>query len=206
MITREFAQRAAAVGLEGWQCGQQADPTGAPHSVPDLSAVPGYSPDELRHNSLGRLAPAQARQATRTLLSQLVGLGFGGAFVAFGLANDTGLFTIVALFCVAHIAFKAVVHGKDILSRTVSQVEGDIRTEWQRDSDGPDRFFAHVDELSLEITGEAYRALVPGGPYRLYYLPHAKHAVGGQVLPAWRSLPQVEKQRGGWLSGIRSDM
>ncbi|HXC75888.1 MAG TPA: hypothetical protein VNU19_02445, partial [Candidatus Acidoferrum sp.] len=63
-------------------------------------------------------------------------------------------------------------------------------------------FFVHIDDLRLEITKQAYRALKAGGPYRIYYLPDAKRAVGGQVLPAWRSLPQPTPKKSSWWSRI----
>jgi hypothetical protein len=53
-----------------------------------------------------------------------------------------------------------------------------------------------MDGLRLEITKRAYGALTAGGPYRIYYLPHAKRAVGGQVLRAWQpSLDAAARER-----------
>jgi hypothetical protein len=179
MISREWTEPAIASGVEEWHRGRESDPTLAPQGVPDLSVVPGYSLDDVRYNCVGLQSPAQKRQATKTLLYQLVGIGVGGAFVAFMLAHGGGLVTFIA-----------------------SQVDGDIWTELQRDSESPDQFFVHIDDLRLEITKQAYGAFTAGGPYRIYYLLGAKRAVGGQVLPAWRPLPQPEPKKSSWWSRI----
>jgi hypothetical protein len=56
--------------------------------------------------------------------------------------------------------------------------------------------------LKLETTNQAYIALKPGGPYRIYYLPEAKRAVGGQVLPGWSPSPRPVPKKSSWWSHI----
>jgi hypothetical protein len=202
MISREWTEPAIASGVEEWHRGRESDPTLAPQGVPDLSVVPGYSLDDVRYNCVGLQSPAQKRQATKTLLYQLVGIGVGGAFVAFMLAHGGGLVTFIALIFIGVGGLKAVFDFQEIWAGHLSQVDGDIWTELQRDSESPDQFFVDIDDLRLEITKQAYGAFTAGGPYRIYYLLGAKRAVGGQVLPAWRPLPQPEPKKRSWWSRI----
>ena len=198
MISRESTGRVVVGGVEEWHRGREADPELAPRGVPDLSAVPGYSLEDVRHNCVGRLSPAQARQAKKALLGELAGTGVGVAFMAFSLAQGAILFSFIALICIGTIGLKAVLLLQDIWTGQLSQVDGDIWTELKSDSEGPDRYFVHIDDLRLEITKQAYGALRAGGPYRIYYLPDARRAVGGQVLPSWRPLPRPQTKRPWW--------
>jgi len=95
MIFRELTEPTIAARVEEWHRGRESDPTLAPQGVPDLSVVPGYSLDDVRYNCVGLQSPAQARQATKTLLGQLVGIGVGVAFVALTLAQGPGLVTFI---------------------------------------------------------------------------------------------------------------
>jgi hypothetical protein len=192
MISRESTEPAVAAGVEEWHRGREADPELAPKGVPDLSVVPGYSLDDVRCNCVGRQSPVQARQAKKTLLGELLGIGALVAFLAFTLAQGDGLMTIIALIFMGVNGVKATLIYQDMSMGHVSEVDGDIWTELRGDSEGPDHLFVHIGDLRLEITKQAYWALRAGGPYRIYYLPDSMRAVGGQVLPGWRSLPQPQ--------------
>jgi hypothetical protein len=202
MISREWTEPAIAAGVEEWHRGRESDPTLAPLGVPDLSVVPGYSLDDVRYNCVGLQSPAQKRQATNTLLYHLVSISVIAAFLTFMLAHGAGLVTFIALIATGAAGVKAVFDFQETWAGHLSQVDGDIWTELQRDSESGDEFFVHVDDLTLKITKQAYRALTAGGPYRIYYLLGAKRAVGGQVLPAWRPLPQPEPKKRSWWSRI----
>lgn len=198
MISRESTAPAVAAGVEEWHRGREADPELAPRGVPDLSVVPGYSLDDVRYNCAGLQSPAQARQVKKTLLGELAGIGALAAFLVLTIAVGAGLFTVIALICIGVTGIKAMLLFQDISTGHVSQVDGDIWTEEKLDDEGPDHFFVHIHDLKLEITRQAYGMLRAGGPYRIYYLPDAKRAVGGQVLPAWRSLPQSQLKKRSW--------
>jgi hypothetical protein len=202
MISREWTEPAIAAGVEEWHRGRESDPTLAPEGVPDLSVMPGYSLDDVRYNCVGLQSPAQKQQTSKTLLLTLAGLGGGGAFAAFMLAHGGGLVTLIALIAMGAAALKAVFDFQEIWAGHLSQVDGDIWTELQRDSEGPDQYFVHIDDMRLAITKQAFSVLVSGGPYRVYYLRGAKRAVGGQVLPAWRALPRPEPSTRTWWSRI----
>jgi hypothetical protein len=202
VITRESTEPAITAGVEEWHRGRESDPTLAPQGVPDLSVVPGYSLDDVRYNCVGRQSPAQKWQEAKSLLGRLVAIGAGITFVAFSLARGGDLVTFVALIVVMVAVIKALIHFEEVRAGHVSRVDGCIWTEVRGDSEGPDHFFVHVDDLKLEITKRAFGALKAGGPYRIYYLPDAKRAVGGQVLPGWRSSPRTVPEKGNWWSRI----
>jgi hypothetical protein len=125
--------------------------------------------------------------------------------VALMFAQGGGPAFFIPLIFIAALGRKPVFDFLEMRATPVSQVDGDIWTEQIREPEGPDRFFAHIDGLMLEITEQAYGALLCGGPYRIYYLPRAKRAVGGQVLPAWRPLrqpPQPKPKKSSWRSRI----
>lgn len=202
MISQESTEPAVAAGVEEWHRGRESDPALAPRGVPDLSVVPGYSLEDVRYNCVGLQSPAQRRQATKTLLGQLVGIGVGVAFVALTIAQGGSLVTFIALIFVGVAGIKAMSDFEEVRAGHVSQVDGDIWTQLKSDSEGPDHYFVHINDLRLEITKQAYGVLRAGGPYRIYYLPEAKRAVGGQVLPAWRPLPQPQPKKSRWWSQI----
>jgi hypothetical protein len=202
VISRDGTEPAVAAGVQEWHRGRESDPTLAPRGVPDLSVVPGYSLDDVRYNCVGLQSPAQAWQAKKTFLLQLVGIAVGVAFLALTLAQGGSLVTLIALIVVGTGLAKAVIYFDEIRAGDVRQVDGDIWTELHRDSESSDEFFVHIDDLKLKITKQAYAALRAGGPYRIYYLPGAKRAVGGQVLPAWRPLPQAATKKRSWWSRV----
>jgi hypothetical protein len=207
MISRESIEPVLAAAVDEWHRGRESDPTLAPRGVPDLSVVPGYSLDDVRFNCAGRQSPAQARQATKTVLGQLVGIAVGGAFVGFFVAlKGLDLVTLIILIFLAGSALKAAFDLFEIREGHVSDVQGDIWTELLQDPEGPDQYFVHIGGLRLHITKQAWGALTSGGPYRIYYLPTAKRAVGGQVLPGWRPLPPRKPNRPSWWSRIKIEV
>jgi hypothetical protein len=202
MISREWTETAITAGVEEWHRGRESDPTLAPEGVPDLSGVPGYSLEDVRHNCVGLQSPAQKWQATKRFVYQLVGLGIGGVFAVFMLAHGAGLITFIAMIAIGIGALKSVFDFQEVWTGGISRVDGDIWTELHRDSDSGNQYFVHIDGMQLEITKRAFGALVAGGPYRIYYLRGARRAIGGQVLPAWRALPQPEPKKRSWWSGL----
>lgn len=204
MIPREWTEPAVAAGVAEWHRGRQFDRTLAPHGVPDLSWVPGYSLEDVRYNCVGLQSPAQAREATKSWHGLLVGLGTLDAFVALWLATPGPPLAFIALIVIGLGGCKVVIDWQEIRAGHVSHVDGDIWTELRRDGEGGVSIAVHIDDVRLEITTQAYGVLKEGGPYRIYYLPHAKRAVGGQVLPGWRPLfrPRPTKR---WWRLLRSD-
>jgi hypothetical protein len=206
MISRQLTQTGNEAVIEEWNRGRLADPTLAPKGVPDLTVVPGYSLDDVRYNSAGLLSPAQAREAKRNLLRRLLGIGISGAVVALLLGHGVGFVAFIAMVIVVIRGFKALFDLQEVREGQVSKVQGDIAPELLRDSEGPDQYFLHIDELRLHITKQAYAAFTAGGPYRIYYLPGAKRAVGGQVLRGWRPLPQPKPTKTNWWRRVSIEL
>jgi hypothetical protein len=207
MISRERnepAEAAIAARVHEWHQGQIPNLKLAPDGVPYLPVVPGYSLDDVRYNCVGRPSPAQTRQATKTLLARLVGTAFGGAFVGLFVAHvGVGVVTLTWLILLGFFGLKAVFDFHEIRAGHISQADGDIWwTELKQDSETADQFFVHIDNLRLKVTKQAYEALSTGGPYRIYYVPRAKRAVGGQVLPDWRPLPPPVQTESSWWRWI----
>lgn len=198
MISREWTEPAIAVAVEEWHRGRVADPTLAPDTVPELSHVAGYSLDDVRYNCVGQQSPAQRRQWRNLLAGNLVGYGFGIAITGIMVAHGAGIISLLILVLCAGATLKTLVDAVDLWAGHVSQVDGDITTEVKHDSDGPDHHWVHIEDLRLEVTRDAYWALVPGGPYRIFYVRQPGRAIGGQVLPGWRPLPQVALSKKGF--------
>ncbi len=195
MNSREWNDPAVAATVAEWHRGRQFDPQQAPLGVPDLSVLSGYSLDDVCYNCVGRLSPRQAREATTSWLGQFASLSGLVAFIGAFLAAWWGPLVFIALIFMAFVGHRAVIDFQEIRAGWLSHVDGDIWTERRWDSES-EQFFVHINDLRLEITRWAYTVLRDGGPYRIYYRPHAKRAVGGQVLPAWRPLLQpVATQR-----------
>ena len=185
---------------------ESPDRTLAPNGVPYLSVVPGYSLDDVRYNCVGRQSPAQKRQATKTLLARLVGTAFGGWLVGLFVAHvGVGVVTLTWLIFLGVFGLKSVLDFHEVRAGHISQADGDIWwKELNQDSETAEQFFVHIDGLRLKVTQQAYEALSTGGPYRIYYLPRAKRAVGGQVLPDWCPLPPPEQTETSWWRQINS--
>jgi hypothetical protein len=209
MISRERtepAETAIAARVQEWHQGRIPNLKLAPHGVPYLSVVPGYSLDDVRYNCVGRPSPAQTRQATKILLARLVGIGAGGALVGLFVAHvGVGVVTLTQLIVLGVFGLKGVFDFHEIWAGHIAQADGDIWwTELKQDSETADQFFVHIDSLRLKVTKQAYEALSTGGPYRIYYLPRAKRAVGGQVLPDWGPLPPPAQTESSWWRQINA--
>src|ERR1700736_4230764 len=108
MISLESTEPTIAARVKEWHQGRIADWALAPDGVPYLSNVPGYSLEDVRYNWVGLWSPAQARQATKTVLGGLAGLGVWGAFTVFMLAAGGGVVFLMPLVFVAAIELRAV--------------------------------------------------------------------------------------------------
>jgi hypothetical protein len=176
--------------------GRESDPKLSPCVVPDLSQVTGYTLDDVRYNVAGLQSPAQQRQGYNGIVAQFAGLALCGAFAVYWLVHGVAVVPILMLVFVGWAAFKTMADLDATSAGVVSSVDGDIWTEVVRDSEGPDVHFVHIGGMKLVITGEAYKALEDGGPYRIYYV--GERAVGGQVLPGWRRVPVKERKKSWW--------
>jgi len=206
LISREWIEPAIAAAVEEWHQGRVADPTLAPVDIPDLSQVSGYSLDDVRYNCVGHVSPAQKRQALKTFGCTSLGLAVVGAFTAVWFAAGARFVPVVTLLFIGVALLKAMMDAGNTWAGNVSQVDGDVTTEIERDSESADRYFAHISELRLEITKAAYEVMMPGGPYRIFYLRGPGRAIGGQVLPGWRPVPQRAEEKRRWWQRLSIEL
>jgi hypothetical protein len=171
-------------------------------AIPDLTGVIGFSYDDVNYNQAGQLSPAQRHQLRKVSLNDLFGLAVALGFVAIAFALGARVIpAIAAIFFI----YKAVVAVRETLAYRAGDVlheDGDVQTEFDPGGESPDQWFAHIGGRKLEITKEAYQALTPGGPYRIFYIAGPNRVVGGQVLTGWRPLapPKHDKKR--WWSDL----
>jgi hypothetical protein len=192
MITLDRTEPA----IDEWLRGREADPELSPQGVPDLSELTGYGLDDTLYNRVGLQSPAQQRQGYNRIVAQFAGLALGVAFAVFWLFHGAGFVSVLMLVFIGFAAFNTMAVLEAVSAGTVSRVDGDIWTELVRDSEAPETHFVHIGGMKLLITGDAYKVLQDGGPYRIYYLKD--RAVGGQVLPGWRPAPLKQKKPSWW--------
>jgi hypothetical protein len=198
MVNRDWEQAALSAGIDEWHRGRLADPELASAEVPDLTVIPGFSLEDACYNCIGRQSPAQTRQGYWKSLVGLFWLAVATVVVVFFIAHGSHL-AYIGLVAIVIGVFAALRDAEAAWSGDVSQADGDIWTEIESDGDGGRDYYLHLGELRLELTRAAYFALVPGGPYRIYYLRTRNRVVGGQVLPGWRPIShEVEEKRPWW--------
>jgi hypothetical protein len=200
MSSAGWMEQAIEAVADEWQRGRAWDPRLAPQEPPDLAHLTGYSLDDVRYNCVGLLSPDQRWDAKKAMLRNFAGLVFATGFMALMLANGGGLVSGLMLIIVVTFGLKSIFDAFVERKDPVMQVDGDLWTELERDSDGPDRHFVRIAGHKLEITRKADALLTAGGPYRIYYLPSSRRAVGGLVLPGWRPVPLPEPAKKPWWS------
>lgn len=161
---------------------------------PDLTRLPGFSLDDLRHNYDGRLSPRQSRDLKRSVLFGVLVLGVGVGWCALVAQSGPNIGVLITVLCVVVSAFRVVREALALRRASVAQVEGDAWTEMVPEPEGPDKYYIHVAHLKLDIPKVVHGSAPPGGPYRVFYLPTIKRAVAIQALPDWRSIPRPAKQ------------
>ena len=168
---------------------------GDEYPIPDLSWVTGFSYEDVEFNSRGRLSPAQLQEQKNEIEHDLIVLGVA-AFAAipmYAVAGWLGAASI--LIMVVGMGINLFVVGRRALAGDVIDAVGDVWTA--RESD-PVRYYVHIDGWKLEITRDAYDALIPGGPYRIFYIEGPDCVVGCEVLPGWRPLTPPTGNKSWW--------
>ena len=171
-------------------------------AIPDLTGVTGFSYDDVSYNGIGQLSPAQRAQLRKVSLNDFAHLAIGVGFVAFGFAIGGRIIPAIAAIFVVFMAVKAALDARAYRAGEVLHQDGDARTEFDPGDESPDRWFVHIGGWKLEITEQAYQALVPGGPYRIFYVAGSNRAVGGHVLPGWGPLAPPEPEKKKWWGGL----
>jgi hypothetical protein len=167
----------------------------AERNSPDLSGIPAFSADEVRHNQEGRLSPRQRHALRQQLLSNGAALVLGVAWCGWVAHLGGGLLLVVGVLSIAIAGNRLVRQAMAMATGRVTYVDGDAWTECVPDSDGPDDYWLHVAGLRLETEKVVHQSLQPGGPYRIYYLPKSRRAVSAQALHGWREIPRTPPKR-----------
>lgn len=168
----------------------QADPGATVAAPPDLCQLAGFSWEDTWHNRAGRLSPTQRERLRHQLLIDLLlfGLTVGYTGVAFYVFGFTLINAAMVLVCLLYVYQFARMTG-DLYRGMVTEREGNAWMELDPDSDGSDRYWLHLGDLTLETTQEAYDAIAAGGGYRVFYTPWSKRLVGAEVMSGWRAIP-----------------
>jgi Na+/melibiose symporter-like transporter len=174
----------------------------------DLVALdtPAQAQDELRHALAvanhfnlddlpafrdGRLGAGSGRRLWRAwtgpVICLLAGLLLFGLFAVL-VVVEPDLDALPALFVVAVVlsliglfaALGAISFTRDVLAGQVSTTTGALyKTIRQTHGRGAHTYYYYkLDKHTWLVTTEAYRALVTGREYRVYYLPHSHTLVG----------------------------
>jgi hypothetical protein len=167
---------------------------------PDLTYLNGFSSEDLVYNREGRLSPNQQLELRRTARGKAYEICIVVAFAIFNLVvfHATPVFVSIIGGFVIYYAVRLVQRVDELREGVVHEVVGDAWAQFVPDSEGPDRYWLHIDGLKLEISDTAYASFRRGGPYRIYYVATTNTAIGGEVLPDWRPLPAPTAGRRWW--------
>jgi len=179
-----------------------ADRVSTDDRPPDLTSLNGFSTEDLVYNREGRLSPNQQLELRRAALGKGYEICIVVAFAIVNLVvfHATPLFMSIMGGFVIYYAIRLVQRVGELREGVVDEVVGDAWAQFVPDSEGPDRYWLHIDDLKLEISGTAYETFRRGGPYRIYYVATTNTAIGGEVLPDWRPLPAPTARRHWWQS------
>ena len=161
--------------------------------IPDLSTLPGFAADDVAANLGGRLSEAQTRILRVEVRNRGVGLVAIVAFSIFSWANGANLFWLgVLAIVVSSGIYRFVVAIAEMGNPLVGAVEGSVLVE--RDGDGDHAL--RVGGKRFSLSNKASTILIPGGPYRVFFLERANLLVGAQVLPGWRpnTSPSIKRR------------
>ncbi|MBV9616685.1 MAG: hypothetical protein JO031_14630 [Ktedonobacteraceae bacterium] len=205
-FTQAFAQPGmlAATGLTGDEQARLALQMA-------LCSVLGFSLDDLYANSLGMLTDAQRRKLSVRVFWSIVGCFIGllisGGFLGLGIMSIlhwitggsgtdlifpllifglTGL-VLLAIFlgCLHYLVVGAGRRYMAIQHEPVQYLEGNLQTRLvSGDGDSSDSYYYDIGQLSFKVTEAAFKALISGMLYRVYYIASSKTLVSVQALEA----------------------
>ncbi|HXN00605.1 MAG TPA: hypothetical protein VN973_01810 [Candidatus Dormibacteraeota bacterium] len=168
---------------------------------PDLTYLTGFSNEDLECNREGRLSGNQQVELRGAVRAKVFEVGALLAYAIFGFAVfHVTVMPLVTCVVLLFYLLRLLERVTELRQGVPSEVAGDAWPEVVPDSEGPDRYWLHIDGLRLEISKAAYASFRRGGPYRVYYVASTNTAIGGEVLADWRSLPSPEKSGRHWWS------
>jgi hypothetical protein len=167
---------------------------------PDLTSLNGFASEDLVYNREGRLSPNQQLELRRAAREKVYEICVVVAFAMLNLVvfHAHSPFVIIMGAFIIYLAVRLVQRVGEFREGVVYEVVGDASAQFVPDSEGPDRYWLHIEGLKLEISDVIYAAFRPGGPYRIYYVAASNTAVGGEVLLDWRPIPVSPLARTHW--------
>jgi hypothetical protein len=179
-----------------------ADSTEA--TLPDLASLNGFSSEDLAFNQQGRLSPNQQLELRRAAHDKVFELCIlvGFALLNIVVFHASPLFVIIFCAFVIYYAVRLVQRFDELQEGAVYEAVGDAWAQFVPDSEGPDRYWLHIENLKLEISKVQYLTFGSGGPYRVYYVGTTFTVIGGEVLPGWKPAPAPFRPRRHWWQNL----
>lgn len=150
-----------------------------------LSQANGFSLAELEQNRQGLVSGGQRGRLMRRLALLCVltaGLVVGAVWQRALLVESTPWGYIVLGLMLLGLIVMMVNRWRDLQDGRVLMLEGFVRGE-EHSSDDSSTYYYVLGDEKFTVSGAAYRALVAGQRYRLYYLPRSKKLVSIEPLP-----------------------
>jgi hypothetical protein len=168
-------------------------------AAPDLSNLPGFAAGDVAANLEGRPSDAQTSSLWEQVRNRGIGVAAVVAVAIFNWANGVDVLWLAILAIAITVAvYRFATAIADLTNPVVKAIEGDVLIE--SDSEGSKSL--RVGDKKFSLSGKASKALISGGPYRVYFLERANLLVGAQVLPGWRSSAPAAKKRFPFSIGI----
>jgi hypothetical protein len=149
-----------------------------------LARANGFRLEDLERNRLGWISTRQRTVLVRQMLGLLVSTVavVSGAVWQLPLLIQSSPWGYLLLAAVlAGLIFPARRRWLEVREGRVAALEGEVQPE-EVDWDGVS--YAYVlDQQRFRVDSVAYRVLIPGRRYRLYYLPRGKQLVSIEPLP-----------------------
>jgi hypothetical protein len=94
------------------------------------------------------------------------------------------LFLAIFLACLLYLAVGAGNRYAAIRHEPVQNITGNLQTREERGDESPSIYYYDIGQLSFQVSSAAYKALISGMLYRVYYLASSKTLASVEALEA----------------------
>jgi hypothetical protein len=150
-----------------------------------LSRANNFRMDELDTNRQGGLSARQRFRVMRGLaflLVILVALVVGAAWQFPLLLRYSPWGFLIGGLILFGLLVATYQRWLDLLEGRAAMLEGFVQAT-EHSSEDSNTYYYELDKERFTVTSAAYRALIPGERYRLYYLPHSKKLLSIEPVP-----------------------